>query len=59
MILAADGRRQWVGVLHAGREGFDSGSRWKGVLSMSKQGMAPESLTAAIGASHRSLLLRG
>ncbi|MEK6536691.1 MAG: laccase domain-containing protein, partial [Actinomycetota bacterium] len=42
VILAADGKEQWVGVLHAGREGLIQGVVGRGVLSMSKQGMAPE-----------------
>jgi YfiH family protein len=49
VILAAEGKTQSVGVLHAGREGLMQGVVGRGVLSMSNQGVAPRSITAAIG----------
>lgn len=49
VILAAEGRTQWVGVLHAGREGLIHGVVGQGVLTLLKQDVVPESISAAIG----------
>lgn len=49
VILAAEGKTQWISVLHAGREGLIQGVVRNGVISILKQDVPPESITAAVG----------
>ena len=49
VIIAAEGKTRWVGVIHAGREGLMQGVVREGVFALLKQDVPPESITAAVG----------